>query len=248
MPLDFTARLSAITDSLSRADGPEDSWNAIVAAAQSLGAVAVNGGGIHPESRTIHWGVSSMAPDWLQEYTENRYHEVDPLLWGMRVQRLPELHSAGAALPGMPQDPRLPEMRAGLLRHGYHWFWAHLWREGPYEKMISIATTEDLREHFGPDAAILIRMVSALMAARLTPPDTAPPLYGDATGYAALSPREKDALRGLAEGLDNVRLAERMGVAEVTVRMHLRNARRKMGAGSREQALALALARGALTL
>ena len=52
----------------------------------------------------------------------------------------------------------------------------------------------------------------------------------------------------LAIGLRYDRIAERLGIASATVELHLRNARRKLGAKMREQALVKAVALGLLDL
>lgn len=62
-----------------------------------------------------------------------------------------------------------------------------------------------------------------------------------------LSPRETDCLCWLARGLRNDRIAERLGVSAATVEMHLARARRKLGARTREQALARAILAGYVT-
>lgn len=63
----------------------------------------------------------------------------------------------------------------------------------------------------------------------------------------ALSPREVEALHLLSLGLRTAEIAWRMGIEEVTVGKHVASARRKLGARTREQALALALRDGVLT-
>lgn len=63
-----------------------------------------------------------------------------------------------------------------------------------------------------------------------------------------LSPRERQCLTMLASGLRTARIAERMQVTPVTVEYHLRNARRKLGALTREEALASSIRRGLLEL
>jgi DNA-binding NarL/FixJ family response regulator len=55
-----------------------------------------------------------------------------------------------------------------------------------------------------------------------------------------LTPRERDLLRLLAQGLDNRTIAERLGIRYVTVRGHLRNLLNKLNAHSRLQAVARA--------
>lgn len=56
-----------------------------------------------------------------------------------------------------------------------------------------------------------------------------------------LSARERDCLTYLAAGLRVSRIAEQLSISEVTVELHLRNARRKMKASTTAQAVARAL-------
>jgi DNA-binding NarL/FixJ family response regulator len=53
-----------------------------------------------------------------------------------------------------------------------------------------------------------------------------------------LTTRERDVLRWLSAGLDNHRIAARMGIGYVTVRSHVRNLSSKLGAHSRLEILA----------
>lgn len=62
-----------------------------------------------------------------------------------------------------------------------------------------------------------------------------------------LSPRERDCLKYLADGLRIGRIAQRLAISEVTVELHLRNARRKLGASTTPQAIARAIFAGELT-
>jgi DNA-binding CsgD family transcriptional regulator len=63
-----------------------------------------------------------------------------------------------------------------------------------------------------------------------------------------LSPRERECLAWLAIGLRHDRIAEKLGITRPTVELHLANARRKLNARTREQALARAVAFGLLEL
>jgi DNA-binding CsgD family transcriptional regulator len=62
-----------------------------------------------------------------------------------------------------------------------------------------------------------------------------------------LSPRERDCLLWLSQGLRNDRIAERTGISDRTVEPHLANARCKLKAATREQALARAISLGIVT-
>lgn len=63
----------------------------------------------------------------------------------------------------------------------------------------------------------------------------------------ALSRREREILLMLAEGQRAPAIASRLGVAVTTVRTHLSRARRKVGARSQAELVALALRSGAVT-
>jgi len=56
-----------------------------------------------------------------------------------------------------------------------------------------------------------------------------------------LTPREVECLEWLARGLDNHAIGAQLGISVPTVALHLSNARTKLGAATREQALVLAL-------
>lgn len=59
-----------------------------------------------------------------------------------------------------------------------------------------------------------------------------------------LSPRETEVLTWLARGLRADQIAHELGIARVTADLHVANAKRKLGAATREQALARALVLG----
>ncbi len=63
-----------------------------------------------------------------------------------------------------------------------------------------------------------------------------------------LTPRERELLRLLAEGLDDVTMAERLGLSPKTVQNHMVHVLDKLGVHSRLQALVLAVHYGLVTL
>jgi PAS domain S-box-containing protein len=56
-----------------------------------------------------------------------------------------------------------------------------------------------------------------------------------------LSPREREVLAMLARGLNGEQIAERLVLSPETVRTHIRNAREKLGASTRVEAVTMAL-------
>jgi len=59
-----------------------------------------------------------------------------------------------------------------------------------------------------------------------------------------LSPQQIEVLKNLLQGLSNKEIALNMGLAEVTVRLHLKGIFKKLGAKNRVHAIARALALG----
>ena len=60
---------------------------------------------------------------------------------------------------------------------------------------------------------------------------------------AALSPREVEVLTALAKGLGNKAVARRLGISPHTVKFHIESLFRKLGAGTRAEAVAKGLRR-----
>ena len=106
--------------------------------------------------------------------------------------------------------------------HGY------VLKSGPFDELL--------------DAIALVGDGGAYVDPRI---DRSPP---GARAATALSPRERDVLVLMAEGLTAELVAERLGVGVETVRTHVRNAVRKLGARNRVHAIALALDRGEIAL
>lgn len=59
-----------------------------------------------------------------------------------------------------------------------------------------------------------------------------------------LTPRERQALQALAEGLDSKDIAEKLKITVETERIHMVNIRNKLGVRSRLQALVFAVRHG----
>ena len=105
--------------------------------------------------------------------------------------------------------------------------------------LLSSMTKAEMRAHHSEHGALL-HVCAAIADRRIS-------LTDDDRGED-LSPRERDCLLLLAEGLRTEQIAERLGIRPVTVDLHMRNAREKLGARTREQALAVAITQGKLVL
>ena len=74
------------------------------------------------------------------------------------------------------------------------------------------------------------------------------PLTPAPNGDSVLSPREREVLRLIADGLTDRQIAESLAVAPATARTHTRNLLEKLGARTRAQAVAEAVRRGEIAL
>ncbi len=71
--------------------------------------------------------------------------------------------------------------------------------------------------------------------------------HGEGWEHFNLTPREVEVVRLLARGMSNKAIAHSLGIADITGRLHLRNAFRKMGAGNRADAVRIAMRSGLAT-
>lgn len=76
---------------------------------------------------------------------------------------------------------------------------------------------------------------------------TVPHEHGEHGRPVDLTPREFEVLRWAADGHDNAEIATALHVAERTVKFHLQNAYRKLGARNRTEAAAIARRQGILS-
>lgn len=78
-------------------------------------------------------------------------------------------------------------------------------------------------------------------------PDGPPPGPANSEPTSFLTPRQRELLERLAAGASNRAMAQAMGLTENTVKRHVHNICRRLGAANRVEAVALARAAGLLT-
>lgn len=102
-----------------------------------------------------------------------------------------------------------------------------------------------LKEMVHTEVLRAIRIVHA--GRRLLPPEVAERL-SEHFPQAALTPREVEVLALVAKGLSNKEVADRLGTAAGTVKIHVQNILSKLNASDRTHAVTIALHRGILQL
>ena len=102
-----------------------------------------------------------------------------------------------------------------------------------------------LKESVHSDVLRAIRTVHA--GKRLLPPEVAARL-AEHMAQVALTRRETEVLDLVARGLGNKEIADELGTAAGTVKMHVQNILEKLSAADRTQAVTIAIQRGILHL
>jgi len=100
-----------------------------------------------------------------------------------------------------------------------------------------------LKETAHAEVVTAVRTVHA--GRRLMPPEVAERL-SEHFPQVALTPRETRVLELVAKGLGNREIADELGTASGTVKMHVQNLLEKLGASDRTHAVTIAIRRGIL--
>jgi DNA-binding CsgD family transcriptional regulator len=248
MPALFVETVSDWADRLSRTPTGER-WTLSTHLSQEVSASALIVGELDLETSAPVWLRSSMKPDWLAEYVDRGYARVDPILAHALSRSGPLSLEPGQLSRATAPDALSYDLDHGLARAGYRRLVAETTAGGApgNRRVVALALTPEASEDL--HAATLRRLLMAIVATAL--PDPTDP---DAPGLVPIGParsltrRERDVLSQLARGHRNEAIAHRLGVAEITVRKHVAAARRKLGAATREQAVALALRAGVLRI
>ena len=94
----------------------------------------------------------------------------------------------------------------------------------------------------------LIRAIRTVHAGQRYIPAAVAATLADRLHRSELTSRELDVLRAVADGLSNKRIAQRLSIAEGTVKIHVTNIISKMAVNDRTEAVTAAIRRGILRL
>jgi len=219
------------------------SWDATTTYFEKLGIDGLLYADIGPHAPRI---MTSLKSDWTEHYTDQAYIEVDPFFMhccnsyaamdigpdcvpdhdymsNKEKQFIADASDTGL-VAGFASPVRV-KSKDGLTG------WSFLSSHGR-------GLVDELRRTQELEMRLVGTMVHQHMSELIAAP---------AAAYV-LSARETEALQWTAQGLRTARIAEKMSLREVTVELHLRNARKKLGANTRDHAVARALVSGLITL
>ena len=234
-----------LIEDLARAETPAARFTALTAGLAQLGRATINYGFFDVQAAAVAQAditfLTTMSDDWMRYYMDRNLAQTDshvlrvragkitPYFWGESI--IDRLNSSGehttaseAMEAGLrsslcvpltsPMDPFAPVAGISL---------GSSMDESELKKIV--------QEH-GP---------TLLSIAYLFHNASIRQIWQDQAGSAPLSQREKDCLQYLADGRRQDSIAEHLGLAGVTIEMHLRKARHKLRARTLNEAVAKAL-------
>lgn len=230
-----------VIDAFGDASGARERWRIGRALFAGLGADWLTFGSAARTRLDQPTVVTSVAAGLIDDYLGAHLHEVDPWLAHCgRSAAVDHLRTARDACgPMTPLDPRLPAL---MEAHGVRHAALIPAMAGPrVSGVVAYATSEDAaRSLDDPSAQSRLRLLAVLLSGDAADLPDGMRLYV----VPHLSARALEALTWLAAGHRIDRIGEKMGIRPVTAGKHFATAREKLGARTREEALARAVLRG----
>lgn len=186
-------------------------------------------------------------------------HSTNPMVLADDRRVYVDANEAASQLLGLPREAiiglRIDDLTPAGHEEAMEEVWQAFLAAGSLAGVFELAVGDDRRVLVDYNATANIlpgRHLSIFVAVpEGNEPNPLPPvMLGHATpqpdartGRTLLTPREREVLERLALGRTGVEAAEELGISPETVRVHVRNAMRRLGARTRVQAIGMALAR-----
>lgn len=229
-------------DQIQRARTPEDVCRALIDVTQQFGLTAllagtVPGKGTPGEEQRGHVLLCDWPPEWLERYVTRNYVDHDPLVKYMRKNPSQVTWSDAAARIDLDRNAREVFCDAGAYKLNDGFALPLVTLEGEVV-MVSLGGEHvDLDEH----AVRLISLASTYAIGRAIQLASE---HQTIEHRPELTPREKECMRWAAAGKSEWEISQILGISEHTSEKHLLNAKSKLGASNRVQAIAEAIRQG----
>ena len=240
------SRLEEFSNSVLGAEDPLEVWKIATNFFESFGFVGSMYGirqlGFVPNENNIR--ISNHLTAWKEAYMAHKDYERDPLF--IYAPQLPSVFYTGASF--LADYPYLQEEDVAVIRRAETFNLTSgiaLKMAGGEDGIVrgwnlvgNLSKQEviSLNEAHGGVLHVCAALADQKISQTVTKPD------------ANLTNREKECLILLANGQRTAQIADSLNIQSVTVDLHMRNAREKLGARTREQALAVAIVSNLLPL
>ncbi len=228
---------------LSQCTTNDEVWQRIKKHATKLGIAAINIAGVEVGTGAPLWALSSMPKDWLEHYLREGYMDSDPFLGSFTCSRVLTRADCGTMTGADTGDKKALGLNHGLRDAGYTVL-NSLKFQRPGEstgKLVSLGFCEDGCK---PDLTPELVSFASLAAASVVRPRKGNEDLIPVPRAVYLSPRQTEVLQHLASGKQVAQIADAIGISETMVHRHMAHAKTKLGAVSREEALARGIRAG----
>ena len=238
-------------EALIRATTPSDVLAVLRRAAADHGATQVSYRA-GPDATTLRVFQSTLPADWLRYYMDAGYREIDPAPRWARTQRTPFFMCFDPAHPTFAFEGTLRQMTEEMQELDVRGAYMVPMEPAPGET-VAVAgfycceTGESFDRWIEAHQEALQVLASAAHSriGQLLRDDLrALQAAAVKASHPELTEREREVLSRVAKGARMDRISEAMGISARTVEFHAANARKKLGARTREQAVAIALVNG----
>lgn len=236
-------------DQLNSSDDRNAVWDTAHDLVTNIGGKHIVCANIHNASRSILWFRTSMRDDWIERYLKEDFLTVDPILIALNGVTGDFNWDAGTKNFDIAVPNKTLDLSKNLHDFGYKTLMSHSFKSSHNDasEFVTICFDQDFSDGNEIDRGKVKSLQSLLSYFVNNPPnwdDKGLVKYG----AFSLSPRERDVLSFLANGYQTARIAEKLNISEVMVSKHFAKCRAKLNAATREQALAFAMAAGAISL
>lgn len=243
-------RLIDLVDRLDNRSGDDGAYKVAKEYFQELGFRYINVGLASKSEKNYSGVFSNMSENWLSYYVESGFGACD-IFFNYGIEHQERLICGSRTLFELPsKNKKLTDRLLHDLR-GEGWASSLvLPRHSQVSDRLVIFNLEADLEEDKINELIAKREGSVLLGAALTQTAIVQDYEGGDLGAhwhpialdrVTLSPREAEVLKWLAAGLRNDRISERLNISLATVNFHVVSAKKKLGARTREQAVATAI-------
>lgn len=225
-----------------------DRWAAAEQLADQMGIKSILVGEVNGSLQDISWLSTNMPATWMEEYMGEDYMSVDPVIHELATQPGRITIQCGSTHTDETVNGKAWSLNHGLKDVGYETL--HCSRFGPAGGLGKYVTLAFHEHGNGSQASSPSNkdLFAALLACTISSTEAPDAQQFGPIGPTSLTTRQREVLSLLAEGMMTARIAEELGITEASVSFHFANARKVLGANTREHALALALKQGQISL
>lgn len=245
----FLTFIDRAIEQFSQLENEDDKWQLANDLVIEVGGNALNVA-VSTRSKTITWARSSMKQNWLDDYMDEGLFVSDPFIKSMGIANNFTSLFAGSLSAKDTNDRKLLDLNHGLIEPGYNSLFGLSFTGalGNQTKLVVIASELSSQEFQQNLPINHLRLLASIISANIAVPMNEAVGGVFSFGKKTITAKEKEVFSWLAVGLRNDAIADKLNIAEITVRKHIISARKKLNASTREQALAIAICDGHIQL